>query len=417
MAVPTITSITPDQGHAGGVLVQIVGTGFRIIAEPPAGVPAVGPTTARVEVEFSGGPYAITEAASSVGVWSSTELYCTTPSLDPFRTTTAFAATAADDLLTSVAHGLADGTLVELAADVGGLDSSVGHYVVNATADTFQLSLSYGGAAEDITADASGSLSSDGAYSITVRNIDDNDDPIAGEEVTVTGLFRPLRPNLSTGAHIVDVIEALVVELKRQCVANVSITTHTDYDEESGDIEVSFPARLPHLVVTGIEFADSTRQVTEQAEDNYNDVDTDGDFVVYRPAQIVDLNATLVGVADNPAELLALLQVTKAFFRKTYRLRVARTPGTPADGYIYYDLRCGKTAPVSLSEDNTNLGWFTLDVLVRDVRLEQIPGMPARVAPGLPTDGPTEAIIERGKTAQIDTETFDGLDLTYSKTD
>ena len=241
---------------------------------------------------------------------------------------------------------------------------------------------------------------------------------VDGETVTATAQFRPLRPNLSAVAHLTDVIDQLIKELKRQVVADVSITTHTDYDEEAGDIEVSFPARLPHMVITGIGFTDSELQSAQQTEENYNDEDTEGDFVAYRAPVLVDLSATLVGVSNNTMELLALVQVTKGFFKKLYRLRVPRITGSSAGGYISYDLRCGKDVAINLSEDNTNLGWFTLDVMVREIRLEQIPGIPVKVAPGLPTDGrPTEAIVERGKTAQIDSDTFEGLDITYSTID
>jgi hypothetical protein len=69
------------------------------------------------------------------------------------------AALAADagDVLTSVAHGLSSGNRVMLfpvggAALPAGLVDTVLYHVVNPTADTFQVSLTSGGAAEAITA-------------------------------------------------------------------------------------------------------------------------------------------------------------------------------------------------------------------------------------------------------------------------
>lgn len=75
MAIPTIQSITPNQGHTGGrTLVVITGTNFRL-PDPPAPtgiVPAFGPT---VRVQFDG------EDAEDIEVFSDTEIQCITPAV------------------------------------------------------------------------------------------------------------------------------------------------------------------------------------------------------------------------------------------------------------------------------------------------------------------------------------------------
>jgi hypothetical protein len=65
-----------------------------------------------------------------------------------------FTADDTTDELTSVAHGLTNGTAVAFATDdtlPGGLVVDVLYYVVNATADTFQVAETEGGAAIDLT--------------------------------------------------------------------------------------------------------------------------------------------------------------------------------------------------------------------------------------------------------------------------
>jgi hypothetical protein len=68
--------------------------------------------------------------------------------------TGAVVATAATDLLTKAAHGLANGTCVCFTTATtlpAGLALATTYYVINATLDTFQVSATYGGAAVNIT--------------------------------------------------------------------------------------------------------------------------------------------------------------------------------------------------------------------------------------------------------------------------
>lgn len=73
MAVPTLTSVSPNQGHTGGLtLVVLTGTNFRLPTAPPA----TGLTTAppqSVRVRFAGFD------ATKVEVFSATEIQCLTP--------------------------------------------------------------------------------------------------------------------------------------------------------------------------------------------------------------------------------------------------------------------------------------------------------------------------------------------------
>jgi hypothetical protein len=71
--VPTITSVSPVAGPAGGrQLVQITGTGFRLAPAPPASGPAPTPAPS-VQVTFGG------LKATQVAVLSALSLLCLTP--------------------------------------------------------------------------------------------------------------------------------------------------------------------------------------------------------------------------------------------------------------------------------------------------------------------------------------------------
>lgn len=77
MAVPTLTAVTPGEGHTGGrTVVELTGTGFKL-PNPPA---PTGKTTApppSMRVLFGGRP------AMNIAVTSATQLYCQTPIHDP----------------------------------------------------------------------------------------------------------------------------------------------------------------------------------------------------------------------------------------------------------------------------------------------------------------------------------------------
>lgn len=78
MAIPTITSITPDLGHTGGgALVEIIGTNFRVptVQVPVAGEPVpVAPPS--IEVEFGG------VASPKIQFISDTRIFVVTPEVD-----------------------------------------------------------------------------------------------------------------------------------------------------------------------------------------------------------------------------------------------------------------------------------------------------------------------------------------------
>lgn len=411
MAVPTVTSISPSSGHAGGrAIVEMIGTGFQLEPDPdvsdPDTVPLPEPAPP-VRVTFG------SREAPEVRVWSSTRMWVLTPKGDPFDQATSWdSVDAATDTITAAAHELIEGTRVQLDPDAleaggvfpGGLDPADPYWLVDVTPNTFRLAASSGGPAIDLTDAGAGALAmlSDGAVDVTVENIDSAGVPIPGETVTVTKAYKPLRPNLSIKSHLSEVIDTLMGELRRQVVRDVSWTTQMDYDEETGDLTIGFLARTPALVIAGLQ-APRNRQhaVNQQEEVNLNDPATEGDFVVLRPPQVVDLVGTLVGVSDDPDEVANLAQASVVFFQKNTTLEVLRDPSDPSQGVIEYDLRSSVEDELNFTPigNNTDLTFFTTDVRVIGVRLQSMPGIEQDRPPGVPANLPVEPIVGIGKTA------------------
>ncbi len=84
-------------------------------------------------------------------------------------TKTITAVTTATDTVTSNAHGYANATPIQIAATTtipAGLLALTTYYVVGATANTFQFSLTVGGAAIDITSVGAGTITTNQVYSL-----------------------------------------------------------------------------------------------------------------------------------------------------------------------------------------------------------------------------------------------------------
>lgn len=175
MAIPTFTSITPNTGHPGGQLVaEIAGTNFRTRSEAFE-VPeeTTGPT---VQVTFSG--------VSAGSAWTSKAKVVEAESSTLLR--------------------------VEVPAFLGNpnvtgiLDS-----------DVSQISFP--------------------AASITIENLDDDGEVIAGESVTEADAFtyvQPLNVLPADEPPIQSVIREFIHILKRQILGRVTTNTHTDYGAE-----------------------------------------------------------------------------------------------------------------------------------------------------------------------------------------
>lgn len=396
MAVPTIVSVTPNEGHSGGkTLVEVVGTNFREPTPPPP----TGQTTQvwppSVRVLFGGQP------AANITVWGPTQLYCQTPERDELVVESAWTSVdAVTDTFTLVAHGLVNGTVVRLVEVSGPLPAPLlaetAYYVVGVAANTFQLSATFAGPAVDVTTAGSGKVLSVGAYDVVVENIDDDGLLIPGETVTAAKAFTFRRPDLGVEGDLTRVVRAMLRMLKRQVLENVAWVTHTDYDAATGDLlNLAYVQRLPAIVLANLETPDDPEHRVEY--------DTDfevagGRFVERRPPVVVTVKYDLIGVSDDPIEILNLVQVVRTFFRKNPYLVVNRSSTDPSLGQVRYDMewRFAGSVAVTHQGDNSNVESFSGEVRIRGVLLEDMPGVTTAKVPGIPAEFSHEATTRFG---------------------
>lgn len=408
MAVPTITSITPTSGHTGGqVLVEITGTGFQLDADPPDGVIPVPEPPQTVEVLFGTTPGHRLSKAEEPGadVWTAERLFVLTPKLDPYDQETVFSADPGTDTLIAAAHPLVDGEIVGLTTTdtlPAPLALEAGYRVINVAPGTFQLEALAGGGPIDITDAGTGThtVVSDGRVDVTVRNIDETGAVIPGETVTAVKAWAPLRPNLSARSHMEVTLDTLIEWLRREVVAEVAYTTELDYDEENGEINIGYAARVPALLLTGLDWP-KNREVLEtlgQAAQQLDDPATAGNVVIRRKVTLRNLTGTIVGVSDTIPEMIALSQATSGFFDKNVKLAVPRDAGNLAAGVLRYEML--NTDELAMTpRPGDNISFFTMGFLVRGVRCEAIPGLPDESVVGYPATQQGEPNVGRTMTA------------------
>lgn len=395
----TIASVTPGYGHTGGqTLVEIVGSGFRVqdASDVPGPVPARPPT---VGVAFGG------VAATNVAVASSTLLYCQTPIQDERVIETAWTSTASLSVLASVAHGLANGTSVRLVGDGARVpapfDPDRVYFVVGASADAFSLAETAGGVAITATAAGDGIARSVGAYDVVVQNLDDDGAPIAGEYAVAESAFAFVLPDLSADSDLSRVVEALVLELRRQVIREVVVSVHSDYDAETGDaLNVADVATLPALILAGPQLVENRFY----SENGQQEVEVDDEtFVTRAVPYVVDAIFRVYGLSDRRRELLNLSQAVLRFFRKNPYLSVQRNPLDATAGVVRFeiDFQQGDEPALASRGSNSNLGSFAGTILIRAIPIEDMPGLGAGAFAPLPTSLPHEPTTSIGKTCEI----------------
>lgn len=240
-----------------------------------------------------------------------------------------------------------------------------------------------------------------GLVGVTVQNIDANGVLIPTEQAVRANGFEFVRPDISQESHLTAAIRALLQELKRQVLDNVSFTVQTDYDDATGDLlNIAMVAKLPALVLTNLELIEqhsggTPRTPTEQSIG-------DGRFVRRRAPVDVVAKLVLIGVSDNPMEILNLAQATRVFFQKNITLDVPRDPALPNGDKAGYDLDFAFGGPIAVttSTDNSNVESFAGSLTISDILLEDIPGLPTDKPAGFPATWPHEATQELGWVAE-----------------
>jgi hypothetical protein len=225
-----------------------------------------------------------------------------------------------------------------------------------------------------------------GPADVVVQNLDDDGEPIAGEEATAPGAFAYVQPRLAVESDLTRLVRTLLRELKRQVHPNVSLTVQTDFDAQTGDeLHLTELASLPGLVLVGPELTEnrfySLNSPLEVAVG-------DGTAVRRRVPYTVDLGFTLLGVADHTTELLNLMAATELFFHRNKYLEMDRDAGSPIAGRVRYEMDFTPDGDLRVTSqpNESNVRSFSGSFVVRGFDFEDLAGVAgdgafARTAP------------------------------------
>jgi hypothetical protein len=179
----------------------------------------------------------------------------------------------------------------------------------------------------------------DGFVDVTVRNLDETGQPIPGEEVVLPQAYRYIRPRIIRESTLTRLVRTLLRELKRQVLANTSITVALDYDDTSADgLDIIALAELPALVLSGPRVAENRFFAQNELHQEIVPGPSGPEIQRRRPPFTVDLQFTLTAASDRTIELLNLMAAVATFLNRNRWVEMARDPDEPAAGTVRWEM-------------------------------------------------------------------------------
>jgi hypothetical protein len=212
-----------------------------------------------------------------------------------------------------------------------------------------------------------------GVAAVQVKNLAQDGSPISGEVASSSSLLTYTRVDLATSSDLARVVEALVLELRRQVIDNVSHLQSVDFDAADPDVTAFVGidiARLPALALTGPSLV-KNRFYAELRPEHQED---DGSFSRRSSLATYDLVFKLVGIDNHTRRSFNLQALTLQFFNKNSSLRLQRDPTDSSNGFIDYELEADTMDNTSINT-SSDLRLFTGTVTIIGFQFEDLAGM------------------------------------------
>lgn len=174
---------------------------------------------------------------------------------------------------------------------------------------------------------------------VVLRNLDAAGAAIPGEEATLPGAYRFLRPRIVKEADLTRLVRALLRELKRQVIANVSMTVSVDYDDTTIDgMNVIAISKLPSLVLSGPRVVENRFFSTNEPHEDVVAGPAGPELLRRRPPLTVDLVFTITAASDRTVELLNLMAAAATFLNRNRWVELPRDPESPGAGTVRWEM-------------------------------------------------------------------------------
>lgn len=179
----------------------------------------------------------------------------------------------------------------------------------------------------------------DAVVDVTLRNLDAAGVPVPGEEAALADAYRFLRPRIIVESDLTRLVRALLRELKRQVIANVSMTVSIDYDDTTVDgMSVIAISKLPSLVLSGPRVAENRFFSTNEPHEDVVPGASGPELMRRRPPYTVDLSFTLTAASDRTVELLNLMAAVATFLNRNRWVELPRDPDDPGAGTARWEM-------------------------------------------------------------------------------
>lgn len=212
-----------------------------------------------------------------------------------------------------------------------------------------------------------------GRVSVELHNLDVNGLPIAGESVVVPLAYTFERTNLVLESDLTRIVRKLLRDLKRQLIANTSMSVSVDYDggalEEDGAVAI---ATLPGVVLSGPRMRPNRTLSTNELAEKVVAVGAGYELQRQRPPTTMDLLFTLTGACERTAEALNLMSAVVAYFNRNQWLEVERDPANSSLGTVLWEMSPeGELSTSYRTESQTDSRVFSYSFTVFGVDVDE----------------------------------------------
>lgn len=272
--------------------------------------------------------------------------------------------------------------------------------VLRATGLSARVAVTFGDTAAEVVSirpEASGFVAQvrtpphgEAVVDVSVQNLDAAGAPIAGEIATLTSAYRFLRPRIAREADLTRVVRALLRELKRQVIENVSLSVAVDFDDTPLDgVDVVSVAKLPSLVLSGPRVKENRFYSSNEPHEEVVAAPGGPELQRRRPSYTVDVEFGLTGASDRAVELLNLIAAVATFFSRNRWLELPRDPDDGAKGNVRWELDpTGELRTALDGKDDVRA--FTWALVVRGFDVDE--GLPLDVGKAVAGAGPDLSI-------------------------
>lgn len=214
-----------------------------------------------------------------------------------------------------------------------------------------------------------------GSVDVVVTNLDDSEVPIPGETVTKVDAYtyRRVKLDAASESDLLRLVLQLIKEWIRQVLPEVILTAHTDFDSDTADgLNIIEIAKLPAIILAGPSLPENRFYSRNDRQEG----NVGNSVRIRRVARTVDLLFNVVGVSDNPMELINLLAASNVFMKENTKIFILRDESDPSKGSVGYELdfQIGSSFSVNTKPSNSNIGSFTGAILIRGFDFEGYEG-------------------------------------------